>query len=87
MNRNDVYKLIDGERDYQEERWNSKVTDTGHNHSPEDWVMYMYDYIQEAMHLLSREASPVSRPKAMEIVRKVTAFGVAAMEQHETKAR
>ena len=87
MDRKDVYKLIDGEREYQEERWNAKVTDTGHKHTPEDWVLYMHDYILEAMHLLSREASPVSRPKAMEIIRKVAALGVAAMEEHETKAR
>lgn len=81
MNRNDVYKLIDGERDYQESKWD------GSKHTPAEWIVYMENYLNEAKHFLSREADSIAIPKAMEIIRKVTAMGVAAMEQIDTNPR
>jgi hypothetical protein len=87
MKRTDVYKLIDGERDYQNEKWNENTTITKNIHTPEEWIMYMQDYLLEATHLLSREAAQIARPKAMEIIRKVAGLAVAAMEDNETKAR
>jgi hypothetical protein len=81
MNRTDVYKLIDGERAYQEVRWGPRL------HSPEQWITYMEDYLTEAKHILSRELSLTADPKAMEIIRKVTAMGVCAMEQIDTAPR
>ena len=36
MKRADVYKLIDGERDYQDEKWNTNTTMSGgHHYTPE----------------------------------------------------
>jgi len=32
MKRADVYKLIDGERDYQDEKWNTNTTMSGGHH-------------------------------------------------------
>jgi hypothetical protein len=87
MNRQDVYKLIDGERDYQDSRWNENTTATKGKHSPEEWIVYMEDYLAEAKHILSRESAPKAYEDAMAILRKVTAMGVAAMEQIETKGR
>jgi hypothetical protein len=87
MNRSDVYKLIDGERDYQDKKWNDTTTDSGGHHSPEEWITYMEDYLAEARHILSRKSTQIANPTAMEIIRKVTAMGVAAMEQIETKPR
>lgn len=88
MKREDVYKLIDGEREYQEVRWKKDVTQTGeHFHSPEEWITYMEDYLAEAKHILSRDSVPDCYNDAMEIMRKVTAMGVCAMEQLETKPR
>lgn len=81
LSREEVYKLIDGERDYQDERWNANTTSSGGRHeNPEEWIMYMEDYLAEAKHLLSRNNRDIN-PKAMAIIRKVTAMGVAAMEQ------
>jgi hypothetical protein len=88
MKREDVYKLIDGEREYQNDRWKEDVVPSGtHIHTPEEWIAYMEDYLTEAKHILSRNGIPDSYPHAMGIIRKVTAMGVAAMEQIETPAR
>ena len=88
MNRKDVYRLIDGERDYQNLRWvNDKMPSGTHIHTPEEWIVYMEDYLQEAKHILSRNEAPECYNAAMAIMRKVTAMGVAAMEQIDTPAR
>jgi hypothetical protein len=87
MKREDVYKLIDGEREYQDVRWNAETTASEGLHSPEEWVMYMEDYLTQARHILARENVQTAYPKAMEIIRKVTAMGVCAMEQIDTKPR
>lgn len=87
MQRSEVYKLIDGERDYQDIRWSKDTTASGGNHSPEEWFMYIEDYVNEAKHILSRENVQTAYPKAMDIMRKVTAMGVHAMEQIETRPR
>jgi len=88
MKREDVYKLIDGERAYQNKRWTADVMPSGtHIHTPEEWIVYMEDYLAEAKHILSRNEAPDCYPQAMGIIRKVTAMGVAAMEQVETPPR
>jgi hypothetical protein len=70
--RREVYKAIDTERDYQEVRWD------GHTHTVTEWMVYMRDYIEEGLHHVSRSANEL---QALEEVRKVTALGVACMEQ------
>ena len=87
MKREDVYKLIDGERDFQDLRWNASTTISGGIHTPDEWVLYMEDYLAEARKYCSRESANTGRPKAMEIIRKVTAMGVCAMEQNDTAPR
>ena len=88
MKREEVYKLIDGEREYQESRWNASTTKSeGHHHTPEEWITYMEDYLAEAKHVLSRESHVIAYEKAMACIRKVTALGVSAMEQIDTPAR
>lgn len=87
MNREEVYALIDGERDYQDKKWNENTTISKGIHSPDEWILYMQSYLAEAAHILAREAATTARAKAMAIVRKVTAMGVRAMEQNETPAR
>ena len=83
MEREDVYKLIDGEREYQNERWKNDIMPSG----TWEWIVYMEDYLAEAKHILSRQEAPECYPAAMAIIRKVTAMGVAAMEQIKTPAR
>jgi len=85
--RQEVYKAIDTERDYQNTRWNENTTTSLNRHSIEEWIMYMEDYIAEAKHILSRKARQDADPIAIDIMRKVVALGVCAMEEHGAPER
>jgi hypothetical protein len=85
--REEVYKALDSERDYQDEKWNVVTSTSGGNHSIEDYMVYMEDYIAEIKHLLSRKSTQESYPIAIEIVRKVTAMGVHCMQQYGAPLR
>ena len=88
MKREDVYKLIDSERDYQDKKWNVGSTETAGKHAkPEEWLVYIQDYLTEAIHIAARTAEPESSKLIMNNIRKITTMGVAAMEQIETKPR
>lgn len=87
MERNEVYKAIDSERDYQDLRWNEDTTVSKNIHTLEDWYMYIEDYLNEAKHILSREARQDANPKALDIMRKVSAMAVCAMEAHGVNQR
>lgn len=75
--REEVYEAIDSERDYQDLRWEH------HNHSPEEWLMYIEDYINEAKHIASRNFYNENdcMKKLTDTFRKVAAMSVCAMEQ------
>jgi hypothetical protein len=79
--RSQVYAALDSERDYQDSRWN------GGKHTIEEWIIYIEDYLAEAKHILAREATQTAVPKSVHIMRKVTAMGVACMEQHGAPRR
>lgn len=87
MERQDVYKAIDSERDYQNSRWNENTTTSKNKHTFEDWIMYIEDYLAEAKHILSREARQIADPKASDIMRKVAAMAVCSLEEHGVKQR
>lgn len=79
-NREEVYEAIDSERDYQDRKWGNGATKKVH--SPEEWCLYIEDYVNEAKHMLSRGADADVHPKAMEIIRKVAGMAVKCMEEH-----
>src|SRR5579885_2664695 len=91
--RSEVYAAIDGERAYQLSRAEA-VSGPGsgeHKHSVEEYLLYMQDYLNEAIHQASRiwTASgeiDVDHP-ALHTLRKVTAMGVACMEQNGAPRR
>ena len=83
--RSDVYAALDSEREYQR-KWEVESESKG-LHSIEEFFLYIEDYVSEAKHILSRESIQAARPKALHIMRKVTALGVAAMEQHGAPKR
>jgi hypothetical protein len=87
MDRLFVYELINGERDYQDKRWTSETSRNSAQHSPEEWFTYIRDYIEEAQHILCRESFKTSDTKAMDIMRKVAAMAVCAIEQNGAPAR
>jgi hypothetical protein len=88
MKREDVYKLIDGERDYQDWRWNGATTSSGgHHYTVEEWLIYIQDYLSEAQHIMARVPRQTANPQAMSIIRKIAGMCVCAMEKIDTPAR
>jgi len=86
--RNQVYEALDSERAYQA----AKALRAGKGgeavHSPEEFIVYMEDYLREAKTQLSRSWTPDGQvPEAMDTMRKVVALGVACMEQNGCRTR
>ena len=75
MERKEIYNIIDGERDYQDTRWQS---DTDQNKSIAEWLIYIEAHLNKA----KNEVYHISPISAMEEIRKITALGVCAMEIH-----
>ncbi len=75
MKREEVYKVIDGERNYQDFKWDT----SGRNKPTECYLLYMKSYLDEAIHQISHTAGDKG---ALDILRKVTALGVACMEDN-----
>ena len=80
MKREEVYRALDSERDYQDQKWGNTLREG--KHTPTEFMVYMQDYLLEAMKIISRMADPEASEKAMHIIRKITAMGVACGEQH-----
>lgn len=77
LSRTEVFALIEGEREYQEKRW------PDHTHGVAEYLSYMHDYLQEAIHVDARvDAYSVSHEPAKAAMRKFAALGVACMEQN-----
>ena len=88
ITREEVYAAIDGERAYQEMRLaRDGSTDPQGQHSPEEFLLYMENYLNEAKHVAARVWGPECRPRILDIVRKVTALGVSCMEQNGAPRR
>jgi hypothetical protein len=85
LSRQEVYAMIDTERDYQDVRWENSLSKG--IHSPEEWFMYIEHYVGQAKQILSSEEVQTAYPKAMEIMRKVAAMTVKAMEDLGTVKR
>lgn len=79
MKRADVYKLIDGERDYQEALWPVNPLTEG------EFISLLQDYVNQARTVWAREPKPCQA--TMGIIRKIASIAVNAMEQHGAPAR
>jgi hypothetical protein len=87
MNRADVYKAIDGERDYQDAKWGNSLSSgiAGDGaRSIDEFSLYIVGYAADAARLASHYAD--GQAKLAEI-RKVAALCVACMEQHGVPSR
>lgn len=82
MNREQVFTLIDGEREHQNALpHHSHQQDA--NTSVAAWIIYME-------HMLAAAKDRIyflDQPAALEYVRKIAALAVACMEHNETKPR
>lgn len=82
MTRQEVYKVIDSERDYQDTKWGGKAHDN--YHEVEAWILYMQAYLNKAINRISSEKGPIG---GLEELRKVVALGVACFEVHGVPER
>lgn len=85
-----VLNAILSERSYQIRRWGWRQPDNSFvetQHSVHAFTMFMEDYLNEAKHILSREAEPACHEKALDAIRKVVTLGIACFEQHGVKER
>lgn len=82
-NRHQVYRLIDDERDYQDSRWG---TTHDSEHSPTEWLLFLQRYITLAI-AIEGASKADNAAEQMGAIRKITAIGVAAMEQNDTPKR
>ena len=85
--RAEVYEALDGEREYQESRWNEDTTESDGKHVVAEWVLYMEHYLGLARTVLSTKPEPEATQEALHIVRKIAALGVACMEQNGAPKR
>lgn len=80
--RAEVYAAIDSERAYQKKWENPELTDSGGRHSNVEFLVYIRDYVEEALHSASRDPDPTARTQNTNALRKIAALAVAAMEQN-----
>ncbi len=87
MTRTEVYAAVDGEREYQDDRWGSTLSGErpgDGSRSVDEFVLYMEGYMREAVQLASHYAD---KSKTLDVLRKVVALGVACFEQHGVPPR
>jgi hypothetical protein len=86
MTRAEVYRLIDGERAYQNRVWHRKEDEADPNPlAVGEFVLLLEEYVAKARAQWTIEKRP--EWKTMDIIRKVGAIAVNAMEQHGAPSR
>jgi len=80
-----VFEAIRKEREYQNRLWGG--TQEEGIHSVTEYLVFIQDYVQEALHICSRKAAPYCDQDALHIMRKVAAMAVACMEQNGIEQR
>ena len=87
--RDEVYKAIDSERDYQDSQWpNGQLQGEAPNANPlkiGEFVLLMSEYVDRARHSWSTEKAP--ELETLNFVRKVAGIAVNCMEQHGAPKR
>lgn len=84
--RNEAFNAIDFERAYQTMRW-AESTALGHVHTNVEFLVYIRDYVEEALHFASRHAEQDVLPFTQHSLRKIAALAVAAMEENGVARR
>ena len=84
MNKEKVFELIDGERQYQDLKWGPEGRpESDENYSVAEWLVYIEKHLSFAKDAVYH----LSRVNALCNVRKIAALAVACMEFNETLSR
>jgi len=81
MERTEVYKCLDTERDYQDLRWSTRRTADGtpdEEKPPAEWINYIEYHVTAA----KNEVYKLDTEEALAHVRKVAALAVRCLELH-----
>lgn len=78
MQRKDVYRVIDGERDYQDKKW------IGHRHTPGEYLLYIEHHAQKARERGTTEHGDYG---LLEEMRKIATLCVACFEENGVPSR
>lgn len=85
--RQEVYEVIDGERDYQDAMAGNAARETLETNRELPSAILLMEGYMDKLRAAWAKPSPEGRLEALHIVRKVTALGVMAMEYHGAPAR
>jgi len=83
LTRQEVYDLIDGERDYQDKRWPHDAPSVG-SHDVGTYILFMKGYVNKAVETACFSAR---HEECIEHFRKISALAVRCMEGHGTVPR
>jgi hypothetical protein len=87
MKRENVYKVIDSEREYQEKKWGKTLSGDrvgNGERSVDEFSLYILGYTNDLVECASHLSDDAQK---LEIIRKIAGLCVNCMEQHETKPR
>lgn len=79
--RMEVFEVIDEERYYQNERW------PGHTHSNTEYLVYIDHYIKQGFQAASTLDGGDYGLETRNVLRKIAALAVAAMEENGAEHR
>lgn len=90
--RSDVYRAIDSERNYQDSRWGKTLSgdrpptelQPGGTRTVDEFALYIVGYAHK---LLDNASTFAITKDKLNIIRKISALGVACMEQHGAPMR
>lgn len=82
MKREDVYKLIDSEREYQKKSL-INIEEQDKKQSVSNWLLYIEHQVDKAKQSIYYARQEV----VLHRIRKIAALAVACMENNETKPR
>jgi hypothetical protein len=86
LKRENVYKLIDGEREYQDRKWGGERAGRPHTDAETpiaNWLIYIQKQLAEATDAVYK----LDESLALEHIRKIAGLAVACMENNNTKSR
>lgn len=85
MKRETVYKIIDGERNYQDQQWSENAIENNNPLRVGEDLALIEVYLRKAFDSWSTERRP--EVKTMDIVRKIAGICVRSMETNNTQPR
>ena len=78
----EVCQIVNGEREYQDKRWNDNTTSSGGKHDILSWATFMQHYLNESIRIVSTTADPEATQEGLAMILKLTGLGVACLEQY-----